>query len=184
MKSVIGLGLATAAGLLRTGRPKAKSQRLCNLDTFATKPQLAQENDLFILKVGYSQNIVQFYLGIPSKDWLCTKQYLLCIAFIMMVLSITRTLVLIILWSTILEVHAKSPHRTTLCVNIGQLYPRADFAGVLITLNINKAINRGKSALNLTNLSSYTTSKTNYGQMLWGQQKHTFPCPQTYYRPL
>ena len=68
MKSVIGLGLATAAGLLRTGRPKAKSQRLCNLDTFSTKPQLAQENDLFILKVGYSQNIVQFYFGITSKD--------------------------------------------------------------------------------------------------------------------
>ena len=68
MKSVIGLGLATAAGLLRTGRPKAKSQRLCNLDTFAIKPQLAQENDLFILKLGYIQNIVQFHLGIPSKD--------------------------------------------------------------------------------------------------------------------
>ena len=67
MQSIIGLGLATAAGLLRTGRPKAKSQRLCNLDTFATKPQWAQENDLFILKVGYSQKIVQFYIGIPSK---------------------------------------------------------------------------------------------------------------------
>ena len=62
----------------------------------------------------------------------------------------------------------------TLYVNIGQLYPRADFAGVLITLNINKAINRGKSALNLTNLSSYTTSKTNYGQILWGHKNIHF----------
>ena len=60
----------------------------------------------------------------------------------------------------------------TLYVKIEQLYPRADFAEVLINMNMNKAINRGKSALNLTNLSSYTTSKTNYGQIY------------SYYRPL
>ena len=68
----------------------------------------------------------------------------------------------------------QSPHMNTLYVNIGQLYPRADFAGVLINLNMNKAINRGKSALNLTNLSSYTTSKTNYGQILWGHKNIHF----------
>ena len=35
-------------------------------------------------------------------------------------------------------------------MEIGQLYPRADFAGVLIDLNVDKAIARGRSALNLT----------------------------------
>ena len=68
----------------------------------------------------------------------------------MMALSITRTIVMIILWSTIQEVHTKGPHMNTLYVEIGQLYPRADFAGVLINLNMNKAIDRGKSALNIT----------------------------------
>ena len=68
----------------------------------------------------------------------------------MMALSITRTIVIIVLWSTIQEVHAKGPQLNTLYVEIGQLYPRADFAGVLINLNVDKAIERGKSALNLT----------------------------------
>ena len=57
---------------------------------------------------------------------------------------------MIVLWSTIYEVHTKGPHMNTLYVEIGQLYPRADFAGVLINLNVDKAIDRGKSALNLT----------------------------------
>ena len=43
----------------------------------------------------------------------------------------------------------------TLYVEIGQLYPRADFAGVLINLNVDKAIDRGKSAL----ISSYITKQ-------------------------
>ena len=57
---------------------------------------------------------------------------------------------MIILWPTIHEVHTRGPHMNTLYVEIGQLYPRADFAGVLINLNVDKAIDRGKSALNLT----------------------------------
>ena len=68
----------------------------------------------------------------------------------MMALSITRTIVMFVLWSKIKEVHAKGPQLNTLYVEIGQLYPRADFAGVLINLNVDKAIERGKSALNLT----------------------------------
>ena len=68
----------------------------------------------------------------------------------MVALSITRTIVIIVLWSNIKEVHAKGPQLNTLYVEIGQLYPRADFAGVLINLNVDKAIERGKSALNLT----------------------------------
>ena len=68
----------------------------------------------------------------------------------MLVLTIARTIVLVILWSTIQEVHTSGPHLNTLFVDIGQLYPRADFAGVLIDLNVDQAIARGKAALNLT----------------------------------
>ena len=68
----------------------------------------------------------------------------------MVALSITRKIVIIVLWSNIKEVHAKGPQLNTLYVEIGQLYPRADFAGVLIDLNVDKAIARGRSALNLT----------------------------------
>ena len=68
----------------------------------------------------------------------------------MVALSITRTIVIIVLWSNIKEFHAKGPQLNTLYVEIGQLYPHADFAGVLINLNVDKAIERGKSALNLT----------------------------------
>ena len=63
----------------------------------------------------------------------------------MIVLTITRTIVLVILWSTIQEVHTNGPHLNTLFVDIGQLYPRADFAGVLIDLNVDQAIARGKA---------------------------------------
>ena len=59
-------------------------------------------------------------------------------------------MVIIILWTSITEVHAKGPQLNTLYVDIGQLYPRADFAGVLINLNVDQAIARGISALNLT----------------------------------
>ena len=78
------------------------------------------------------------------------KRYLLCIAPTMVALPITRTIVIIISWINIKEVHAKGPQLNTLYVEIGQLYPCADFAGVLIDLNVDKAIAKGKSALNLT----------------------------------
>ena len=68
----------------------------------------------------------------------------------MIALTITRVLVIVILWSSIQEVHTNGPQLNTLFVDIGQLYPRADFAGVLIDLNVDQAIARGKAALNLT----------------------------------
>lgn len=69
----------------------------------------------------------------------------------MAVLVIVRTIVMVILWFNIFRVHAMGPPQlNTLYVEIGQLYPRADFAGVLIDLNVDQAIARGVSALNLT----------------------------------
>ena len=62
----------------------------------------------------------------------------------------TRTIVIIILWSNIKEVHAKGPQLNTLYVKIGQLYPRPEFDGVLVDLNVDKTIARGISALTLT----------------------------------
>ena len=76
-------------------------------------------------------------------------------------------MVIIILWISIREVHAKSPHLNTLYVDIGKLYPRADFAGVLIDLNVDHAIARGISALNLTDYflrHSYNKAKQKLGQ--------------------
>ena len=69
----------------------------------------------------------------------------------MIALAITRTIVVVILLSSITKVHTNGPHLNTLFVDIGQLYPRADFAGVLIDLNVDQAITRGKAAINLTN---------------------------------
>ena len=69
----------------------------------------------------------------------------------MIALAITRTIVVVILLSSIAKVHTNGPHLNTLFVDIGQLYPRADFAGVLIDLNVDQAITRGKAAINLTN---------------------------------
>ena len=68
----------------------------------------------------------------------------------MIVLTITRIIVIFFLGSNIKEVHTNGPQLNTLFVDIGQLYPRADFAGVLINLNVDQAISRGKAALNLT----------------------------------
>ena len=85
----------------------------------------------------------------------------------MLALTITRSLVIIILWTSITEVHARGPQLNTLYVDIGQLYPRADFAGVLIDLNVDQAIARGISALNLTDCflqHSYNKAKQKIGQ--------------------
>ena len=73
-------------------------------------------------------------------------------------------MVTIILWTSIKEVHAKGPQLNTLYVDIGQLYPQADFAGVIIDLNVNQAIARGINALNLTDnflQHSYNKAKQN-----------------------
>ena len=78
------------------------------------------------------------------------QQYLQRVVPTMIALTITRILVIVILWSSIQEVHTNGPQLNTLFVDIGQLYPRADFAGVLIDLNVDQAIARGKAALNLT----------------------------------
>ena len=48
------------------------------------------------------------------------------------------------------DLHAQVPDVNTLFVPIGKLYPRSDFAGVLIDLNVNEAIIRGKEALEVT----------------------------------
>ena len=78
------------------------------------------------------------------------QQYPQCVVSTMIVWTITRVVILFILWSNIKEVHTNGPRLNTLFVDIGQLYPRADFAGVLIDLNVDQAITRGKAALNLT----------------------------------
>ena len=90
----------------------------------------------------------------------------------MIALTITRTIVIVILWSSIKEVHANGPKLNTLFVDIGQLYPRADFAGVLIDLNVDQAIARGKAALNLTDhflQHSYNKPKQIIGQWTGGE---------------
>ena len=52
------------------------------------------------------------------------------------------------------DLHAQVPNVNTLFVPIGKLYHRSDFAGVLINLNVNEAIIRGKEALEvMTNFS-------------------------------
>ena len=94
-------------------------------------------------------------------------------------------MVTIILWTSIKEVHAKGPQLNTLYVDIGQLYPQADFAGVIIDLNVNQAIARGINALNLTDnflQHSYNKAKQNKnknGPMDRSQQEHPFLCPET-----
>ena len=48
------------------------------------------------------------------------------------------------------QVQTSLPNVNTLYVPIGTLYPRSDFAGVIIDLNVQDAISRGSAALNLT----------------------------------
>lgn len=82
-------------------------------------------------------------------------------------LLITRSIIIIILWNSIKEVHAQGPQLNTLYVDIGQLYPRADFAGVIIDLNVEQAIARGVSAINLTDnflQHSYNKAKQKMGK--------------------
>ena len=95
------------------------------------------------------------------------QQYLQCIVPTMIVLAITRTIVIVSLWFSIRGVHTKGPQLNTLFVDIGQLYPRADFAGVLIDLNVDQAIARGKAAINLTDYflrHSYNKPKQKIGK--------------------
>ena len=68
----------------------------------------------------------------------------------MVFLSIGRWIILYLLWSNIRDVHTNGPTLNTLYVPIGKLYPRADFAGVLIDLNVAEAIQRGNAALDLS----------------------------------
>ena len=71
----------------------------------------------------------------------------------MLALVIAITIVVVILFSSSTKIHTDDPHLHTLFVDMGHLYPRADFAGVLINLNVDLAITRGKAAINLTNHS-------------------------------
>ena len=82
-------------------------------------------------------------------------------------LLLTRSIIIIILWNSIKEVHTQGPKLNTLYVDIGQLYPRADFAGVIIDLNVEQAIARGVSAINLTDnflQHSYNKAKQKLGK--------------------
>jgi hypothetical protein len=63
---------------------------------------------------------------------------------------LVRFIVVYALYVNINDSHAQEPQLNTLYVPIGKLYPRSDFAGVLIDLNVAQAIDRGKLALNIT----------------------------------
>ena len=52
--------------------------------------------------------------------------------------------------ASLAQVHTNLPKVNTLYVPIGTLYPRSDFAGVIIDLNVQDAIKRGTAALQLT----------------------------------
>ena len=58
--------------------------------------------------------------------------------YIMVQLIMRRLIILYILWANIKNVHTNGPKLNTLYVPVGKLYPRADFAGVLIDLNVDK----------------------------------------------
>ena len=48
------------------------------------------------------------------------------------------------------QAYTNLPHINTLYMPIGTLFPRSDFAGVIIDLNVQDAIKRGTAALQLT----------------------------------
>lgn len=67
-------------------------------------------------------------------------------------LPTTLTIIYLIQLScaSLAQVHTDLPKVNTLYVPIGTLYPRSDFAGVIIDLNVQDAITRGTAALKLT----------------------------------
>jgi hypothetical protein len=75
-----------------------------------------------------------------------------------------RILIFYTVYVHIHDLHAQVPNINTLFVPIGKLYPRSDFAGVLIDLNVNEAIIRGKEALEVTDeFLNYQRSRQKIG---------------------
>ena len=78
--------------------------------------------------------------------------------------TLARILIFYTLYVHIHDLHAQEPNINTLFVPIGKLYPRSDFAGVLIDLNVNEAIIRGKEALEVTDeFLNYQRSRQKIG---------------------
>ena len=71
------------------------------------------------------------------------KQYLLCIAITMLILSISRALIIIIFISNVKEVHDTKPHLNILNVDIMHRYPRYQWASIPCYFNIDKVNVRG-----------------------------------------
>ena len=65
-------------------------------------------------------------------------------------INITKISLLYIICVYLAQAHTSVPLINTLYVEIGTLYPRSDFAGVIIDLNVQDAITRGTAALKLT----------------------------------
>ena len=80
----------------------------------------------------------------------------------MIALAITRTIVVVILLSSSMKIRTYGPHLHTQFVDMGQFYPRADFANVLIDLYVDLAITRSKAAFNLTNHSYHRPTQINW----------------------
>ena len=47
----------------------------------------------------------------------------------------------------VVQANIEEPQLNTLYVQVGKLFPRADYAGVIIDLNVEDAIQRGRSTL-------------------------------------
>jgi hypothetical protein len=83
---------------------------------------------------------------------------------IMTLKTLGRLLIFYTLYVHIHDLHAQGPKINTLYVPIGKLYPRSDFAGVLINLNVDEAIKRGREALEVTNnFLNYQRSRQKIG---------------------
>ena len=59
-------------------------------------------------------------------------------------------LIIIIVHINVVQANIEQPQLNTLYVQVGTLFPRTDYAGVIIDLNVEDAIKRGKSTIELT----------------------------------
>ena len=90
------------------------------------------------------------YLVLTRRLTSSGRQYLLCTTPIMSPTNIVNITILYLLCASTAQIHSSVPQVNTLYVPIGTLYPRSDFAGVIIDLNVEDAISRGSAALKLT----------------------------------
>ena len=63
----------------------------------------------------------------------------------------------LIIW--ILMIIEQSSCQNTQYIKVGSLYPRTDYAGILINLNVQEAINRAQAAVNLASRFIYHHKK-------------------------